>query len=264
MSDVPRLSPPKSGDTGEPVSHAPNPRTARAPVSTRHRGPPLLVLAGVHAALFVASLALSTVQAGGTHFPSPFQSSAVSHAYFAAHADAVGLAALMQFGASVPLGIFTATIVSRLRFLGVEAAGVLIALFGGLAAAGGLASSALVQWVLAQPEIGTAGSEHALHLLAFAFGGPGYVVPFGLLVAGVAVTGGLHRLLPKWLMWSGLVLALIAELSTLSLRVPQASYLLPLARFPGFLWLAAAGALLPRARTRTRARIDARSQAHAL
>ena len=37
----------------------------------------------------------------------------------------------LQIGALIPLGIFAATIVSRLRFLGVDAAGPNIALFGG-------------------------------------------------------------------------------------------------------------------------------------
>ena len=44
-------------------------------------------------------------------------------AYFQLHSRAVLLGAFFQFGAAVPLGIFTATIVSRLRFLGVKAAG---------------------------------------------------------------------------------------------------------------------------------------------
>jgi hypothetical protein len=198
-------------------------------------------------ALFAASLVATNVLSG-SHFPSPFQPAEESLAYFREHGKAVGLGAFLQFGAAIPLGIFTATVASRLRFLGVEAAGVFIALFGGFAAAGSLAWSALVRWVLAQPD--TAGGHRVLHLLAFAFGGPGYIVPFGLLVAGVAVTSGLHRLVPKWLMWTGVALALVAELSALSLPFSRVAYLLPLARFPGFLWLIAVGILLPRARER--------------
>ncbi|HEU4384732.1 MAG TPA: hypothetical protein VFR85_14690 [Anaeromyxobacteraceae bacterium] len=41
------------------------------------------------------------------------------------------------------------------------------------------------------------------------------------------------------------MLAAMAELSWLSLVLPQASVLLPLARFPALAWLIAAGALLP-------------------
>jgi hypothetical protein len=50
------------------------------------------------------------------------------------------------------------------------------------------------------------------------------------------------------MMVSGLVLAVVAELSWLSLVIPAASVLLPLARFPAFAWLIVAGALLPRRR----------------
>jgi hypothetical protein len=51
-------------------------------------------------------------------------------------------------------------------------------------------------------------------------------------------------------MWFGLVIAALAELSSLSMVVPAAMYLLPLARFPGFVWLIAVGATLPTTRRR--------------
>jgi hypothetical protein len=76
------------------------------------------------------------------------------------------------------------------------------------------------------------------------------VVPLGLLVAGVAVTGGLSRKLPKWVMWSGLFVASVAELSSLSIAFAPAMYLLPLARFTGLAWLIVVGALLPSTRVR--------------
>jgi hypothetical protein len=234
------------------VASSPVPPVARARKGAVHRGPPLAPVAAVHALLFVASLIVTTILAGGTHFPSPFQSPELSSTYFSVHARAVGIGACIQFGASIPLGIFTASVVSRLRFLGVDVAGVFIALFGGLAASLLLASSALFAWVLSQPEVTTShDTTRALHLLAFAFGGPGCVVPLGLLVAGVAITGGLHRLLPRWLMWSGIVLAAVAQFSTLSLVVSVFAYLLPLARFPSFVWLVVAALMLPRARSRT-------------
>lgn len=81
-------------------------------------------------------------------------------------------------------------------------------------------------------------------------GGPGFVVPFGLLVAGVSVSGGLAHKLPRWVMWSGLVIAAIAELSSLTIATPLAAYLLPAARFPGLVWLIVVGATLPVARSK--------------
>ena len=77
-------------------------------------------------------------------------------------------------------------------------------------------------------------------------GGPGHVVPLGLLLAGMAVTAGLTGRLPRWTMVFGLVVAAIAELSVLALVFPAAAWLLPLARFPALVWLICAGVLLPK------------------
>jgi hypothetical protein len=219
----------------------------------RHPAPPLGVVGAVSALLFFAGIAVSLTLAGGAHFPSPFAPASEWSAYFPAHTDAVRWSALLQFGASVPLAIYAATASSRLRFHGVQAAGATIALVGGVLASAFLALSALLQWVLGMPEVlSSAATVRALHLLAFATGGPGHVVPLGLLVAGLAVTGVLHRLLPRWMLGAGLVIAALAELSTLCLVVPGLIYLLPLARFPALIWLVVAGVRLPASRgTRT-------------
>jgi len=212
-----------------------------------HRGPNLVAVAITFVALLLASLILGTVLAGGEHFPSPFGPEGLSGAYFSQHATAVTVSAFLQFGAAIPLGIYTATAVSRLQFFGLRVAGVFIALFGGLAASFFLALSALTQWVLAQAGVaGSAGATRVLHWFAFATGGPGHVVPLGLLLAGISVTAGLTRRLPRWMMIFGLVVAAIAELSSFALVVPAAAWLLPLARFPALVWIVCAGALLPR------------------
>jgi hypothetical protein len=157
------------------------------------------------------------------------------------------LCAFFQFGSAIPLGIFTATIVSRLQFLGVRAAGAHIALFGGLMTAFNIAASALVLWVMAYPGIAQeTGVVRALYYVVFALGGVGFSVPMGLLIAGLSIPAALMKLLPKWLIVFGLALALIGELSALSLVIPQAVFLIPLTRFPSFIWLIAAGFLLPK------------------
>jgi hypothetical protein len=112
------------------------------------------------------------------------------------------------------------------------------------------AMSALVNWAISWPDIATMPSLHALHVIAFATGGPGVVVPFGLLVAGVSVTGGLMGLLPKWLMWFGLFIAGLAELSVFALIVYPAAFLLPAARILGFVWMICVGVELPKSRAR--------------
>jgi hypothetical protein len=222
------------------------------PTDVRHRGPSLLAVAIVFALLFVASIAGSMVMAGGDHYPSPYQAEALSTIYFTEHAKAVRLNAFLQFGAAVPLGIFTATAVSRLRFLRVKAAGTDIAYFGGVAASVMAALSALIMWMISWPEIAGSPIAHVLHVASFAIGGPGHVVPLGLLIAGVSVTGGVARLLPSWLTWFGILVAALAELSVFSLVLYPAAFLLPAARLLGFAWMICVGASLPKSRTRHR------------
>src|SRR5215471_4802608 len=206
----------------------------------RHRGPNLGAVSLAYTILFLASLGTTAMMTRGSHFPSPFVAPDLAQAFFARNGFAVGIAAFLQFGAAVPLGIFTATVVSRLQFLGMNVAGVLITLLGGFAASLLAAISALLQWVLAQPGIASqAAATRVLHLLSFATGGVGFVVPFGLLLAGVSVIAWFTRMLPRWLVWLGLVVAIIAELSSLSLVFTPAVYLLPAARFAGFVWIIA-------------------------
>ena len=212
-----------------------------------HRGPHPGILAIVYTLLFSAGLYQVVSFTGGPHFPGPWESSETINAYFQAYPSAVLTCAFFYFGAAIPLGIFTATIVSRLQFLGVRAAGVYIALFGGLMTAFDMAASAYVLRVMAYPGIVQDPTVlRALYYLGFSFGGVGFSVPMGLLIAGVCIPAAFFNLLPKWLVGFGLALAVIGELSVLSLVIPQALFLIPPTRFPGFIWLIAAGFALPK------------------
>ena len=229
--------------------------TTQAPPRPVHRpfpgGPPLAGLAVTSTALFLAGLIASTVMAGKA-FPSPFDSAASILAYFRGHQDAVKVSGFFQFAAAVPLAIYAATVSSRLRTLGIRAPGATIALVGGALAAAFLSISGLVTWTLAQPAVlASPPLVRGLHYLAFATGGPGSVVPFGLLVAGLAVPAVFGALLPRWLAATGLIIALAAEFSALSLLINGAAYLLPVARFAGLAWLITAGALLLKTRSAT-------------
>jgi len=154
--------------------------------------------------------------------------------------------AALQFGASIPLGIFSATVSSRLKFLGVRAAGTDIALFGGFLAAFTMMVGASVLWAMSYPEVtSSAPALQALYRIQFALGGPGFSVPFGVLIAGIAVTSWFYRLLPKWLLIAGFLIAAAGVLSWLDILLPQALPLIPLTRFPGFLWLIVVGFKLP-------------------
>ena len=110
----------------------------------------------------------------------------------------------------------------------------------------GMAASSLL-WVMVHPGIAhDATLLQALYYLTYAFGGPGFSVPMGLLLAGISVPAAIMRLLPKWLVGLGLFLAVCGELSWFNIVLPQALFLIPLVRFLGFIWLIATGFLLPR------------------
>lgn len=162
--------------------------------------------------------------------------------YFASHASAVLLCAFLQFGAAIPFGIFTASVFSRMRSLGSNVAGIHIALFGGFMAAVNEAISGGIIWVLGHSFIAQVPLlTQTFHYLAVVFGGPGFTMPQGLLMAGISVPAGFMRALPKWMVVLGLAIAVIGELSWLSMMFPPAGIVIPLARWPGFVWLIVAG-----------------------
>jgi hypothetical protein len=223
--------------------------TTHEPEKSRmqHKGPPLGPVATTFVLLFVIGLYPVTAFNGKPFFPAPYEPLNVIMAYFGARASAVLVCAALQFGAAIPLGIFTATIVSRLRFLGARAAGTDIALFGGFLTAFTMIVSSSVLWAMTYPGIAQVGAViQALYRIQFALGGPGFSVPLGLLLAGISITAGFAKLLPKWLTVLGILIAVVGELSWLNILFPKALPLIPLTRFPGFAWLIAVGFSLPR------------------
>lgn len=74
------------------------------------------------------------------------------------------------------------------------------------------------------------------------------MVPFDLLLAGIAAPAAFAKLFPRWLVVAGLALGVAAKFSSLTLVVAGASVLIPTARFGGLVWLITAGVLLPRGR----------------
>ncbi len=88
-----------------------------------------------------------------------------------------------------------------------------------------------------------------LYYFSYALGGPGFSVPMGLLMAGVSVSSAFRKLLPTWIVVLGLVLAATGELSIFHLISPKLLFLIPLTRFPGFIWIIAVGIAMPRVRT---------------
>jgi hypothetical protein len=217
--------------------------------NTRNRGPqggpPLLAPAAAYGALTIAA-AIS--DASG---PRPGTAADEVLRYAQHHTGLLHAVAVLVFGAAAPLAIWAATVHRRLRRIGVSAPGVDIALVGGILAAGSLALSGLVTWVLAD----TAHSldpavARALTHLRFGAGAAGFVVPFALLVAGVAVPSLLLGLTPRWLAWTGLVIAAVGMVSTLTLLTSALDPTLPIVRFGGLLWLLAVSVLMAARRPR--------------
>jgi len=220
-------------------------------ITKKHKGPSLGWLTVVFTLLFNTGLAFVISLTGkGAYFPGPWESADTIVNYFQHHQRDVLLCAFFQFGAAIPLGIFTATVVSRIQFLGSTAAGNHIALFGGFLTAFNLAFSSMMMWVMAYPEMASeARIIRCLYYIVFISGGVGYSVPLGLLIAGIAVQSWFMRILPRWLAGAGIVLAVVGEVSGLYMLFPALLFAIPLTRFPGFAWLILVGFKLPKTKS---------------
>jgi hypothetical protein len=198
----------------------------------------LILLAMVHILLFAAGLAAAAALRHGASFVTPFAQSEALRSFFAQSPTAVRVSSFFLFGSAVPFGIFAVTAVSRLLYLGVRAAGTNIALLGGLTATIALLLSGIVGWLLSVPEVlASAPVLKAIDFLNFLLGGAAYAVGFGLLAAGVSVTSHFSRLLPRWIVALGMLVAIAGELSSFSLIAYPANFFIPITRFVGFIWM---------------------------
>jgi hypothetical protein len=209
--------------------------------SARHPGPNLLLLTLIYLAFLV--LGASQVSAS---FHIPLDSASKAVAFVAASGGSIKWGSFFELASAMPLCVFIATTTSRLRFLGVRAAGESIAFLGGIIATTMLMLSALSTWSLTRPGVAeTAGAVHALQALGFIGGGPGFVVPLGLFLAGVSVTAGISGFVPRWVMWLGIVTAVACELASFTLVNFTAGYFIPAGRFISILWMIAVSLTLP-------------------
>jgi hypothetical protein len=212
----------------------------------RRGGPPLLAPGLAWAALTFVALALHE----GTR---PGADPATTLALLRDHTTIAELSATVLLASAVPFAVWTATVHHRLHRLGLRVAGPTLGLAGGLLAAAMLALSGAAGWAAAATAAlvpDAAGPVVGLNELSFAAGGAGFVVAFGLLIAGVSVPTLLGRLGPRPLAVVGLVLAGVAAVAVLSLALPALSFLLPVVRFGGLVWLVWTSAVLPVTRRR--------------
>jgi hypothetical protein len=218
-------------------------------VYPKFRGPSLVLLGTIHILLFAAGLIAAATLRHGAPYINPFAAGEAVRAFFEQNPTAVRVSNFFLFASAVPLGIFVVTMVSRLQFFGVRAAGTKIALFGGLTAANALIVSGLFGWVLSLPDVaGSVSLVRAIFFLSFLFGGAAYAVGFGLLAAGVCITSYFSRLLPGWVIVLGMLVAVAGEFSSLSLVAYPANFLIPITRYLGFVWLMLAAVKLSKSR----------------
>jgi hypothetical protein len=217
----------------------------------REQATPLIALAVSYMLLVIIGVGAITVlphelPVNGMGVLNPFGPAEISRGFFAANPDAVRVSALFCFVSSIPLVIYTAVVVSRLRSLGLRDPGVHAAFAGGLAASGGLAAAALFLWMLSVPDAAASlPVAHTLHFLVFLSGGPAFAVGMGLMAGGVSVSIRRARVLPTWVIRLGFLLAATGALSALGLLVIPLTAAIPITRVGGFAWLAAVGAFMP-------------------
>src|ERR1700729_3543323 len=112
--------------------------------TTKFHGPSLLLLAIVHLLIFASGLVAAAVLRHGARFVTPFAPADELTAFLALSPTAVRVSNFFLFGSAIPFGIFAVTTVSRLRHLGVRAAGTNISMLGGLIATIALILSGIV------------------------------------------------------------------------------------------------------------------------
>jgi hypothetical protein len=217
--------------------------TATRARSDRQAGPSLLVPAAALTGLTVFGAVF-----GGTG-PRPDWTAEQVLAYTVEHPAAISFGAALLLGSTIPLLVYAATLVRRMRQLGVQAPGPLMGLTGAVLAAAALLVSALAGWTAAQTAgLGDAALVRALTTLWFGAGGVGFVAPFGLLVLGIAVPALIAGLLPRAVAWAAAVVGVLAVLSTFALATDVLYPLLPIGRFGGLAVLIATALLLPTSR----------------
>jgi hypothetical protein len=220
--------------------------------TNRHRaGAPLLPPALSYAVLTLLGVIVPTAMAG----KGPWQSDKALLDFFSNHSAAGHASAFFTFGAAIPLAVLTAVATNRLRTLGVDVPGRMIALIGGTIASALLAVAGLATLAILQPHVSDSDAAvRALYGLTFALGGPGFVGFSGLLLAGISISALISDVLPKWVSVGGIAIAVISELATFSTAFTGLDFLLPIGRFGGIAWIVAIGFTLPSSRRELRER----------
>lgn len=225
---------------------------ARSRRSRPHRtGAPLLPPTVAYVVLTVLGVAVPSAVAG----VKPWSSDSAMLDFFRHHAGAAHASAFFTLGAAIPFAIFTAVASTRIRTLGLDVPGRIIAQLGGTVAATMLAVAGVVTLAATQSHVADSDAAlRALYAINFAAGGPAFVMFSGLLLAGIAVPGLLGRVLPRPVAWAGVTIAVVSEIASLAVAFDGADLLLPIGRFGGLIWMLVVAVVLPADRRDLRAR----------
>jgi hypothetical protein len=219
--------------------------------SIHRAGAPLLPPALSYVVLTVLGLVVPAAMAGSA----PWTSDHALLDFFQHHAGAAHASAFFTFGSAIPFAVVTAVATTRLRTLGIDVPGRIIAQIGGTLAASLLAISGLATLALTQNHAAdSAAVVRGVYGLSFAAGGPGFVAFSGLFLAGVSIASFGTHVLPRWLAWAGIAIAVLSEVSVLSAAFDGADFLLPIGRFGGLAFILAIGFWLPSSRRELRER----------
>ena len=219
--------------------------TGETTISHRRYTSALPVFTILHALLFVASLVAIPIMAPGSKIPNPFTNDATARAFFLSAATAIRVSAFLQLASALCLGIACALLGTLASIPKLKVLPTVLIVSGGCGATIMQALSALFSWAIASPGSADLGPAlHAFQFVPFLLGGPGWAGFFAIFTAGVTIGIGDH--LPRWLRSSGYLLSFISAAATLVLVSIVFSPCLPLARFPGFLWLIAVSGFFAR------------------
>lgn len=223
---------------------------ARGEQASGQQAAPSLVGPSVATAgLFLANIFIVLTFAGDLYF-NPFDADGSVQQAHADHATAVKWVALVQFLSALSFAAFTAVLWARLRALVPRAtAPTYLVAVGGTIGAVLLGICGLIQWTLAFPAVHQEEGWQGLQLLYFGLGGFGHVAAAGLLVGAASLIARRARLLPSWLSMAGLVISVISVASVATFVAEPATSLIPLGRFPTFIWMILVAFMLPRSRT---------------
>jgi hypothetical protein len=87
------------------------------------------------------------------------------------------------------------------------------------------------------------------------------LVLLGFFVAGVSLAAGLHKSLPRWLMWFGIVIGIACELAAFTVLNFTAGYFIPVGRFVSIVWMIGVSLTLPMGTTDATGGTEAHSEA---